>query len=239
MAFFRGVCMDITKALLNLALGGSAWVLWLLLGLSVASVAIMIDKALTFYRYRFNQDRFVAEIEPSLRQGDWPRIISRCEQESGLEARVLEAGLREIPRGKGAVQDIMEGERIRVGLFLERRLSFLGTLGANAPFIGLFGTVLGIIHAFKDLALTEGGGGPAVMSGIGEALVATAIGLLVAIPAVMMFNFFHRRLHVVQERSRFLGQLLLAHLDDAAGTGETVAPDKELFPYGRQAGRMV
>jgi biopolymer transport protein ExbB len=237
--FFGGVCMDITKALLNLALGGSAWVLWLLLGLSVASVAIMIDKALTFYRYRFNQDRFVAEIEPSLRQGDWPRIISRCEQESGLEARVLEAGLREIPRGKDAVQDIMEGERIRVGLFLERRLSFLGTLGANAPFIGLFGTVLGIIHAFKDLALTEGGGGPAVMSGIGEALVATAIGLLVAIPAVMMFNFFHRRLHVVQERSRFLGQLLLVHLDDAAGTGETVAPDKELFPYGRQAGRMV
>jgi biopolymer transport protein ExbB len=231
--------MDITKALLNLALGGSAWVLWLLLGLSVASVAIMIDKALTFYRYRFNQDRFVAEIEPFLRQGDWPRSISRCEAEPGLEARVLEAGLREIPRGKGAVQDIMEGERIRVGLFLERRLSFLGTLGANAPFIGLFGTVLGIIHAFKDLALTEGGGGPAVMSGIGEALVATAIGLLVAIPAVMMFNFFHRRLHVVQERSRFLGQLLLAHLDDAAGTGEIAAPDKELFPYGRQAGRMV
>jgi biopolymer transport protein ExbB len=231
--------MDITKALLNLALGGSAWVLWLLLGLSVASVAIMIDKALTFYRYRFNQDRFVAEIEPSLRQGNWPRIISRCKQESGLEARVLEAGLREIPRGKGAVQDVMEGERIRVGLFLERRLSFLGTLGANAPFIGLFGTVLGIIHAFKDLALTEGGGGPAVMSGIGEALVATAIGLLVAIPAVMMFNFFHRCLHVVQERSRFLGQLLLAHLDDAAGTGETAAPDKELFPYGRQAGSMV
>lgn len=231
--------MDITKALLNLALGGSAWVLWLLLALSVASLAIIIDKALTFYRYRFDLVPFVVEIEPLLHRSEWLQVRSRCEAEPGLEARVLEAGLREIPRGKGAVQEIMEGERIRVGLFLERRLSFLGTLGANAPFIGLFGTVLGIIHAFKDLALTEGGGGPAVMSGIGEALVATAIGLLVAIPAVMMFNFFHRRLHVVQERSRFLAQLLLAHLDDAAGTGEIAAPDKELFPYGRQAGRMV
>ena len=231
--------MDITKALLNLALGGSAWVLWLLIGLSIASVAIMIDKSLTFYRFRFNPDRFAADIEPSLRQGDWPRIIDRCEQESGLEVRVLLAGLREIFRGRRAVQDIMEGERLRVGLFLGRRLSFLGTLGANAPFIGLFGTVLGIIHAFKDLALTEGGGGPAVMAGIAEALVATAIGLLVAIPAVVMYNFFHRRLHVVQERSRFLEQLLLAHLDGAAGTAEIVAPDAQLFPSSRKAGGLA
>lgn len=152
--------MDITKALLNLALGGSAWVLWLRIGLSIASVAIMIDKALTFYRFRFNPDRFVADIEPSLRQGDWPQVISRCKQESGLEARVLLVGLREISRGRAAVQDIMEGERLRVALYLGKRLSFLGTLGANAPFIGLFGTVLGIIHAFKDLALTEGGAAP-------------------------------------------------------------------------------
>ncbi|MHB9073131.1 MAG: MotA/TolQ/ExbB proton channel family protein [Desulfobaccales bacterium] len=229
--------MDLTKSLLNLALGGSVWVLWLLLVLSVASLAIIIDKALTFYRYRFNLDPFVSELEPLLHQSDWLGIGSRCEAEAGLEVRVLEAGLREIPRGKGAVADIMEGERLRVGLFLGRRLSFLGTLGANAPFIGLFGTVMGIIHAFKDLALTEGGGGPAVMAGIAEALVATAVGLLVAIPAVMMFNFFHRRLHVVQERCRFLAQLLLAHLDNAAGTGEMAAPDKELFRSLRQAQR--
>ncbi|MDO9532063.1 MAG: MotA/TolQ/ExbB proton channel family protein [Deltaproteobacteria bacterium] len=231
--------MDLTKSLLTLTVGGSAWVLWLLIGLSVASVAIMIDKALTFYRCRFNQDPFVAEIEPSLRKGDWPRIISRCEQEPAMEARVLLTGLREIPRGKAAVQDLMEGERLRVGLYLGKRLSFLGTLGANAPFIGLLGTVLGIIHAFKDLALADGGGGPAVMAGIAEALVATAVGLLVAIPAVVMYNFLHRRLHVVQERSRFLEQLLLAHLDGAAGTAEIAAPDAELFQAPRKAGGVV
>ncbi|MFZ5447780.1 MAG: MotA/TolQ/ExbB proton channel family protein [Thermodesulfobacteriota bacterium] len=231
--------MDITKALLNMALGGSAWVLWLLLALSVVSLAIIFDKALTFYRYRFDLEPFVAEIEPLLRQKDWPSVMSCCEAQPGMEARVLEAGLREIPRGKAAVQDIMEGERVRVALFLGRRLSFLGTMGANAPFIGLFGTVLGIIHAFKDLALTEGGGGPAVMAGIAEALVATAVGLLVAIPAVMMYNFFHRRLHVVQERSQFLAQLLLAHLDNAAGTGEIASSDKELFHSARQARRSV
>ncbi len=231
--------MDITKALLNMALGGSAWVLWLLAALSVLSLALIFDKALTFYRYRFDLEPFVADIEPLLRQHDWPRVMNRCEAASGLEARVLLAGLREISRGKAAVQDLMEGERIRVGLFLGRRLSFLGTLGANAPFIGLFGTVLGIIHSFKDLALTAGGGGPAVMAGIAEALVATAIGLLVAIPAVIMFNFFHRRLHVVQERCRFLEQLLLGRLDGAAGRGASSAADKDLVYSVRQAGRTL
>ncbi|MFZ5450336.1 MAG: MotA/TolQ/ExbB proton channel family protein [Thermodesulfobacteriota bacterium] len=231
--------MDLTKSLLDLTVGGSAGVLWLLLGLSVASVAIMIDKALIFYRHRFNQDRFVAEIEPALRQGDWPRIISRCEQEAGLEAQILLVGLREISRNKAAVQDRMEGERLQVGLYLGKRLSFLGTLGANAPFIGLFGTVLGIIHAFKDLALAEGGGGPAVMAGIAEALVATAIGLLVAIPAVVTYNFFHRRLQVVQERSRILEQLLLARLDEAPGTAEISLPEAELFKSSRKARRIL
>jgi biopolymer transport protein ExbB/TolQ len=231
--------MDITKALLNLALGGSAWVLWLLMGLSVASLAVMLERALTFYRYRFKPEGFVAEIEPSLRQGDWPQVISRCEQESGLEVRVLMAGLREVPRGRAAVQDIMESERLRVGLFLEQRLSFLGTLGANAPFIGLLGTVLGIIHAFKDLALTEGGGGPAVMVGIAEALVATAVGLLVAIPAVVMYNFFHRRLHVIQERSRVLEQLLLAYMEGAAPTADIAAPAEDLCQPARKARRLI
>jgi biopolymer transport protein ExbB len=230
--------MDITKALLNVALGGGAWVLWLLLFLSVASVAVMIDKALTFSRHRFDLEGFVADISPALQEGDWPQAISRCEAESGLEARVLLAGLKEVPRGKAAVQDIMEGERLRMGLFLGRRLSFLGTLGANAPFIGLFGTVLGIIHAFKDLALTEGGGGPAVMAGIAEALVATAVGLLVAIPAVVMYNFFHGRLHVVQDRSRFLEQLLLAHLEGSAGTEAMAALEPGIFKTTRKAGRL-
>ena len=115
------------------------------------------------------------------------------------------------PVGRAAPGAARQG-RIKVNLQLNRGLNFLGTLGANAPFIGLFGTVLGIIHAFKDLALADGGGGPAVMAGIAEALVATAVGLLVAIPAVVMYNFYHGRLHIVLERSQRLGRLLLASL---------------------------
>lgn len=202
----------LTETLLNLTLGGSFWVLLLLLALSVVSVAVMLERGWLFYRHRFPEAEFVADLGPLLTQTAWGQAASLCEASQALESRVLLAGLRQAGRGKEAVQEAMEGERIRVNLYLEKRLSFLGTVGANAPFIGLFGTVLGIIHAFKELSFTEGGGGAGVMAGIAEALVATAVGLMVAIPAVVAYNFFHRRLHIILERSRRLGQLLLTHM---------------------------
>jgi biopolymer transport protein ExbB/TolQ len=221
---------SLTKTILQVTLGSSAWVLWLLLGLSVASLAVMFERGWLFFRRRFAEKPFVAQLEPLLQQGRWPLAVSLCQKCQALEPQVLLAGLLHLPLGKEAVQEAMEGERIRVGLLLEARLGFLGTLGANAPFIGLFGTVLGIIHAFKDLALTENGGGPAVMAGIAEALVATAVGLLVAIPAVVMYNLFHRRLHVILERSRRLSQLLLTY------AGAPLAEDLPQSP--RQAGGL-
>ncbi|MGQ9687736.1 MAG: MotA/TolQ/ExbB proton channel family protein [Desulfobaccales bacterium] len=221
---------SLTKNILQVSLGSSAWVLWLLFGLSVASLAVMFERGWVFFRHRFEEERFVAQLDPLLKQGAWSQAVSLCQASRALEPQVLLAGLLHLALGKEAVQEAMEGERIRINLLLEKRLNFLGTLGANAPFIGLFGTVLGIIHAFKDLALTENGGGPAVMAGIAEALVATAVGLLVAIPAVVMYNLFHRRLHVVLERSRRLSQLLLTHVG-------AVAADEVNLP-SRQAGGL-
>jgi biopolymer transport protein ExbB/TolQ len=208
--------MDITKSMLNMALGGGTWVLWLLVALSVISLMIMVERALVFYRTRFRSEEFIQESTPLMQEGDWRRVAAQCQASPALEPQILLAGLGQVEGGKEAAAEAMEAERIRVSLQLEKGLNFLGTLGANAPFIGLFGTVLGIIHAFKDLALAEGGGGPAVMAGIAEALVATAVGLLVAIPAVVMYNFYHRRLHVVLERSQRLGRLLLASLSAPA-----------------------
>jgi len=221
---------SLTKTLLQVSLGGSAWVLWLLLGLSVASLAVMFERGWLYFRHRFDEDHFVPQVEPLLEKGGWAQAINLCQENRAFEPQVLLAGLLNISRGKDAIQEAMEGERLRVGLLLEKRLSFLGTLGANAPFIGLFGTVLGIIHAFKDLALTEGGGGPAVMAGIAEALVATAVGLLVAIPAVVTYNLFHRRLHVILERSKRLSQLLLTYMNPPASEAVPRSP--------RQAGGL-
>ena len=94
----------------------------------------------------------------------------------------------------------------------EKRLAFLGTLGNNAPFVGLFGTVLGIIRAFHDLAANTGAGTQAVMSGIAEALVATGVGLLVALPAVATYNAFIRRVETLMSESEATAHTILAHL---------------------------
>ena len=102
----------------------------------------------------------------------------------------------------------LEAERLRY----EKRIAFLGTLGNNAPFVGLFGTVLGIIRAFHDLAGNTMQGTQAVMSGIAEALVATGVGLLVALPAVATYNTFVRRVETSVAGSEATAHKILAHL---------------------------
>ncbi len=124
----------------------------------------MVEKAWTFYRNRFRDEQFIKNLVPCLEKADWSKAADLCECSRSLEPQILLAGLNQISNGKEAVSEAMEAERIRVNLQLSKGLNFLGTLGANAPFIGLFGTVLGIIYAFKDLVLTEGCGGPAVIN---------------------------------------------------------------------------
>ncbi|HXU02873.1 MAG TPA: MotA/TolQ/ExbB proton channel family protein, partial [Polyangia bacterium] len=102
-------------------------------------------------------------------------------------------------------------------LEMEKNLGVLGTLGNNAPFIGLFGTVLGIIKAFADLSRNQGGGAAAVMSGISEALVATAVGLMVAIPAVIAFNFFQAKVRKTIGRIDAVAHMVLATFSPGEG----------------------
>jgi biopolymer transport protein ExbB/TolQ len=126
---------------------------------------------------------------------------------------VVSAALDNASRGSDAVTEVINGQLESSRLEYERRLAFLGTLGNNAPFIGLFGTVLGVIRAFDDLRLHPGAGGTGgVMAGISEALVATAVGLFVALPAVVMFNLFQRWLRRTAQQSTALGHAIVAFL---------------------------
>jgi biopolymer transport protein ExbB len=147
----------------------------------------------------------------------------------GLEVEVVRQGIRAAPRGAEAVEEIVQATIGRERLRYERFLSYLGTLGNNAPFIGLFGTVLGIVEAFSALAanaktgaVTEGAAN--IMSGVSEALVATAVGLVVALPAVAMFNVFGRALKTIVARSESLGHALASHLKSVAASEPPSAP---------------
>src|ERR1700694_4224193 len=187
--------MILTDIFLRVALLGAEWVMWLLVALSVISVTIIAERLSCFWRRRVNADRLAAELTPLLRAGDVREAHKVVHHSKSMECIVVAAGLAEAHRGVQATSEAMLSAKVRERLRMESGLAVLGTLGNNAPFIGLLGTVLGIIKASHELTAAQAAGqtaASAVMSGIFEALVATAVGLFVAIPAVVAFNFFQR-----------------------------------------------
>src|SRR5262245_2222670 len=202
--------MSLTDIFLRVALLGAEWVMWLLVVMSVVSVTIIAERATFFWKRRVDADRLAAELTPLLRAGDFSDAQRVVQHSNAMECMVVAAGLAEVHRGVQAASEAMLSAKVRERLRLESRLMVLGTLGNNAPFIGLLGTVLGIIKASHELTAAQAAGqtaASAAMGGIFEALVATAVGLFVAIPAVVAFNFFQRLV-----RTRSLQTDSLAHL---------------------------
>jgi biopolymer transport protein ExbB len=200
----------LTQRLLAITNLGADWVLWLLVALSVISVAIMIERAVFFALRRLTG---LEGISARLLMGDLGGARQAVEGKLGMEADVVRAASAHAAKGPEAVSEVVSAQLERSRLEYERRLAFLGTLGNNAPFIGLFGTVLGVIRAFADLAAHPGAGrAGTVMAGISEALVATAAGLFVALPAVVMFNLYQRWLRRAAQRASALGHAAVASL---------------------------
>ena len=183
---------DIVQELLGFMLMGTEWVLWLLLFLSVYSVAITMERAWYFWKQRIDFENFVNSLNGFLISKDYKAAESFCEKTDAFEAKVALEGLKQRENSSHVLEGVMEGRSVQGRQEFDKGLMVLGTLGNNAPFIGLFGTVVGIIAAFHDLAANPEGGPSVVMAGISEALVATAVGLMVAIPAVIAFNVFNR-----------------------------------------------
>jgi biopolymer transport protein ExbB len=205
----------LSHKLLMLTNLGAEWVLWLLVLLSFASVAIMIERAV-FFAARRRVD--VDAVAGRLLAGDLAGASAGVEGRPGMEADVVRAVASHAAKGPEAVREVVAGTVERARIEYERRLAFLGTLGNNAPFVGLFGTVLGIIRAFFDLSRNPGAAGAGtVMAGISEALVATAVGLLVALPAVVAYNLFQRALRRTAQRASALGHAAIASLEARPG----------------------
>jgi len=198
--------------LLDLMLrAGSRWVLWVLIVLSFAAVAVIIERIWFFSQERMSRQQVAATLKQLADKGP-AAALGALAGARGMEAVVARACLTYAGDGADAVEEhkaaAIEQERAR----FEKRLAFLGTLGNNAPFIGLFGTVLGIIRAFSDLAANTVQGSQAVMSGIAEALVATGVGLLVALPAVATYNTFIRRVETQTGAAEALAHQILAYI---------------------------
>jgi biopolymer transport protein ExbB len=199
---------------------GAKPVMWLMIALSILSLAIILERAYFFYSINDDLESLARELARALRGGNLDDARKRMESSPSAEAAVVIAGLAEADRGAESAEEAMAGAQALQRMKLERRLAYLGTLGNNAPFIGLFGTVIGIMEAFSKLgeagkattAASSVSAPTEVMNAISEALVATAVGLAVAIPAVAAYNYFQRLIKAKVTNTDALTRVLLAHL---------------------------
>ena len=219
----------IVERLLKVALLGSSWVLYLLLALSVFSFSTMFERYLYFKRHRVDFEALRKQLRKHLQDEDLEAAEKLLAASKAIEARVALEALRWSSGGPGAMTDAVDSELSRVKSELERGSNLLGTLGNNAPFVGLLGTVLGVIisfHALGDAGQnTQAMGG--VMSGIAEALVATGVGLFVALPAVVAYNVIQKRIGEIESGALSLTKLLTAYVRAANHGSRGTAADGE------------
>jgi biopolymer transport protein ExbB/TolQ len=208
--------MLLMQKLVLVASTGATAVLYLLLALSVFSVGVVIERWWYFRRRKLDLAELGDAVEKSLRARDIEGARKVLKASRSVEAEVIGDALAYYADGSESLQEIVQkGIRQRRKTF-ESGLLFLGTLGSNSPFVGLFGTVLGVVAAFKELGAASanvaatGGGMGNVMGGIAEALIATAVGILVAIPAVIAYNIFQKRCNDIEENTGALSNQVMA-----------------------------
>jgi biopolymer transport protein ExbB/TolQ len=201
----------------------SSAVLYVLLGLSVISIGVIIERWWYFRRRRDDIDALSDDLRKVLAKNDLAGARKRLAASPSVEATIITEALDWWSEGSESVEQILvKAVRARRKKF-EAGLLFLGTLGNNAPFIGLFGTVLGIVTAFRELGTAQMGAMGNVMSGIAEALIATAVGIMVALPAVIFYNVFQKKGADVEEQAGALGNLVLASMKSTAHDGSNGA----------------
>jgi biopolymer transport protein ExbB len=204
---------------------GTSWVLWLLGGLSVVSIAIIVERWLFLRSKQCEPQAIAGKLRIHLARRDFAAALMELAGSPSVAAAIATAGLELAELGPGAAEKSMQSAAAMERGRLERWLTYLATVGNNAPFVGLFGTVIGIIGAFEELGhgtvLRGAASAPsqlasqAVMTSIAEALVATAVGILVALPAVAAFNYFQRRITSLLLATDALSNLVLAYISDA------------------------
>ena len=213
--------MNPTETFLQLSSVGAEWILGLLIILSLISVAVMFERWMFFRGLAGKDAALLRNLHAALSDGEVDKAQRLLSTVTAPGGRIAAEMVANADRGSKATASIIAALRPGEKLRLEKNLGYLGTVGSNAPFIGLLGTVLGIIETFRGLAETGIQGtaeySDKVMSGIYEALVATAVGLLVAIPAVIAYNFFMRRVKALLSEADAVTNMVHALLEGQGG----------------------
>lgn len=215
-------------------------ILLTLAGCSVVTLGVALERAVYFRRLGGDADAFLEVVMKELRGGRIGEALSRCRDNTTPLGRVATETLECFLSRPSETEESMQVALSQQKLLMERNTGMLGTMAAIAPLIGLLGTVWGIMRAFHDMALTGSAAPSVVAAGVAEALVTTAGGLIIAVPSVLLFNHFNRRmtvmLTVAENHSRTLRVALASEtdkpgqrheIDRADGRGQTVEPVAE------------
>ncbi len=209
------------KLFLGFSLLGAEWVLYILILLSIFSVTILFERRFFYKSAQKGIEEFRRTLREAVNAGEWDRALTIAKARSSaqsaekpdLESAMAAALLSERKCSPEVLNELAQDHVVRAKVKWERSLSLLATIGNNAPFVGLFGTVLGIIKAFNDLSQQGGTTGVSgVTAGVADALVATAVGILVAIPAVVGFNLFQRRTRSALSEAEALKSFLVGKI---------------------------
>lgn len=193
---------------------GQESTLVLLGAVSLLSIGIILERWLFLRARSIDLDSLVSKLSASMAGGDIAAALATVRAHPSMEAQVGRRLLEAVGRPRAELEDLYRSAVERERLRYERSLGLLATIGSNAPFVGLFGTVLGIVRAFSALATAGAGAGrnSVILGSISEALVATAVGIAVAIPAVVAFNAFQKRVERSVGASEVVFRELVARL---------------------------
>lgn len=209
--------MNIIKTFEKFAELGAEWVMWLMILLGIGMIVIAIERLILLNKTKVNAPDMARQLVNFLDNNQPQQAKKSLTDGLAMEQRVLADGLSQYHRGSVYVEQIMLSTLARERQRYNRYLSYFGTIGNNTPFIGLFGTVIGIILAFKKLGENPKGGLEVIGPLISEALVATAVGLFVAIPAVVIYNWFKSTVKERIGNTDFLMRIVMAHLGQEQG----------------------
>jgi biopolymer transport protein ExbB len=205
----------------------NSWAIDLLLVFSVIALAVILERLWSYSKLRLDEKALMDKVQKALKKGNIQEASFICRSTNHPLGQILDAGIdnKDLPRED--IADILDGELIEARSYLERKNSVLSTISFISPLLGLLGTVTGIIRAFHDLAVSGSGGPSTVMAGVAEALVSTAIGIIVAIPAAIFYNYFMNKVKVMLTEIEANSRRFLAflHTNFAKGQKETLKLD--------------
>jgi biopolymer transport protein ExbB len=198
----------------------NSWAIDLLLVFSVIALAVILERLWSYSKLRLDEKALIDKVQKALKKGNIQEASFICRSTNHPLGQLLDTGIenRDLPRED--IADILDGELIEARSFLERKNSVLSTISFISPLLGLLGTVTGIIRAFHDLAVSGSGGPSTVMAGVAEALVSTAIGIIVAIPAAIFYNYFMNKVKVMLTEIEANSRRFLAFLHTNFGKGQ-------------------